>query len=256
MHLLEGRIREAVKFFWETRSGQAKRQGKSSGSRDQGERSAVTGGAQMDGFVFLIRDLLIENGVPASAIFTKANLEIPGFYRPEKKWDLLVVTDDHLLASIEFKSQIGPSFGNNYNNRAEEALGNATDLLTAYREGVFKLSNRPWLGYLMLLEESKKSLTPVALREPHFKALEEFQGASYARRYELLITKLLRERLYDYATFLLSNRRGGLASGDYVEPLQELSFERFLLSLLTHVNAYFRIKSSVDKAHEERFDNQ
>jgi len=98
----------------------------------------------MDGFVLLVRDLLIESGVPASSIFTKTKLEIPGFYRPEKKWDLLVVSDGNLLASIEFKSQIGPSFGNNYNNRTEEALGNATDLLTAYREGVFKLSNRPW----------------------------------------------------------------------------------------------------------------
>ena len=141
---IEERIREAVKFFWETRSGQATRQGNTSGLKDQGERSAVTGGAQMDGFVLLVRDLLIESGVPASSIFTKTKLEIPGFYRPEKKWDLLVVSDGNLLASIEFKSQIGPSFGNNYNNRTEEALGNATDLLTAYREGVFKLSNRPW----------------------------------------------------------------------------------------------------------------
>jgi hypothetical protein len=32
------------------------------------------------------------------------------------------------------------------NNRAEEALGNATDILTAYREGVFDVSPRPWLG--------------------------------------------------------------------------------------------------------------
>ena len=244
---IEERIREAVKFFWETRSGQATRQGNTSGLKDQGERSAVTGGAQMDGFVLLVRDLLIESGVPASSIFTKTKLEIPGFYRPEKKWDLLVVADGHLLASIEFKSQIGPSFGNNYNNRTEEALGNATDLLTAYREGVFKLSNRPWLGYLMLLEETERSLSPVALKEPHFKALNEFRGASYAKRYELLITKLLRERLYDYATFLLSNREGGLRAGDYVEPLKELSFERFLISLLAHVNAFFRMEGGQNR---------
>ncbi len=38
-----------------------------------------------------------------------------------KKWDLLVV-EGCLIAAIEFKSQVG-SFGNNYNNRTEEALG-------------------------------------------------------------------------------------------------------------------------------------
>jgi hypothetical protein len=43
-------------------------------------------------------------------------MELPGYFRPTKEWDLLVILDGNLLASIEFKSQIGPSFGNNYNN--------------------------------------------------------------------------------------------------------------------------------------------
>jgi hypothetical protein len=45
---------------------------------------------------------------------------------------------------MEFKSQIGPSFGNNFNNRTEEALGSATDIWAAYREGAFKPSSRPF----------------------------------------------------------------------------------------------------------------
>jgi len=52
------------------------------------------------------------------------------------------------VAAIEFKSQVG-SFGNNYNNRTEEAIGSASDIWGAYREGAFKPSARPWLGYLM-----------------------------------------------------------------------------------------------------------
>jgi hypothetical protein len=39
-------------------------------------------------------------------------LSYGGWYRPEKKWDLLIVSDGKLLAGIEFKSQVG-SFGNN-----------------------------------------------------------------------------------------------------------------------------------------------
>jgi hypothetical protein len=100
------------------------------------------------------------------------------------------------MASIEFKSQIG-SFGNNYNNRTEEALGSATDLWTAYREGAFKESPRPWLGYFMLLEEAPGSITPVGVAEPHFPVFQEFRNASYSRRYELFCQKLVRERLYD-----------------------------------------------------------
>jgi len=41
--------------------------------------------------------------------------------------------------------QVG-SFGNNYNNRTEEALGSAVDLWAAYREGAFKPSRGPWFG--------------------------------------------------------------------------------------------------------------
>ena len=48
-----------------------------------------------------------------------------------------------LIAIVEFKSQVGPSFADSYNNRTEEALGNATDLWTAYGEGACKLSQRP-----------------------------------------------------------------------------------------------------------------
>ncbi len=39
-------------------------------------------------------------------------------------------------------------------------------------------------------------------KEPHFKVFPEFKNASYANRYEILLTKLVRERLYDSACFL------------------------------------------------------
>ena len=46
------------------------------------------------------------------------------------------VVDGRLLAVIELKSQVGPSFGNNFNNRTEEAIGSAVDFWTAYRAAV------------------------------------------------------------------------------------------------------------------------
>ena len=228
---LQKRLRAAVNHFWNTRETQAQRQGEVSGSKDAGARSAVTGGAQMNGFINLVRELLCESGLPKAHVYCEKYIELPGWYRPEKKWDLLIVSDKKLLAGIEFKSQVGPSFGNNYNNRTEEAIGSATDIWAAYREGAFKPSARPWLGYLMLLEEAPRSVAPVRAREPHFKVFPEFREASYAKRYEILLTKLVRERLYDAACLLMSNATDG-PKGVYREPASELSFENFTASLL------------------------
>jgi hypothetical protein len=233
---LERKLKRAIAHFWKTRDTQAVKQG---AGKDQGARSAVTGGKQMNGFVDLVLAILCEAGIPEACVYCETSLEIPGYFRPEKKWDLIVVTDGILLASIEFKSQVGPSFGNNFNNRTEEAVGSATDLWAAYREGAFRESQRPWLGYLMLLEECPKSTSPVSVREPHFEVFEEFRGSSYAKRYEVLLTKLMRERLYDSACFLMSDRNGG-PKGKYSEPSKELRFQNFVASLLARAIGYVK----------------
>ncbi|HLW85613.1 MAG TPA: PaeR7I family type II restriction endonuclease [Candidatus Sulfotelmatobacter sp.] len=226
---LDLKLRSAVTQFWSSRETQMQKQGTKTGVRDAGARAAVTGGSQMDGFVALVRDLLEESGVDRPVVYCERHIELPGWFRPEKKWDLLVVVEGCLIAAIEFKSQVG-SFGNNFNNRTEEALGSATDLWAAYREGAFKPSARPWLGYLMLLEDAPASTRPVKAQEPHFKVFEEFKSASYAGRYEILLTKLVRERLYDATCFLMSNSADGL-NGQYSEPVAELNFTNFISSL-------------------------
>jgi len=204
MENLDERVREAVRHFWLTRKRQAENQGQISGTKDYGSRTAVTGGKQIDGFIWLMADLLAKSGLPTESIcFEKKAVVLPGWFRPTKEWDLIVVVDASLLATVEFKSQVG-SFGNNFNNRTEEAIGNATDILTAYREGAFHTSARPWTGYFMLLEDAPGSRTPVGVKEPHFEVFSEFRDSSYADRYRILCRKLVRERLYDAACLLLS----------------------------------------------------
>lgn len=233
-------IEQAVEHFWRTRLKQAKHQGTTTGSRDAGSRSAVTGGAQLDGFIHLLASVLEDAGLPDHTIYTKQTV-LPGYFRPSKNWDLVAVVDGELLATIEFKSHVGSSFGNNFNNRVEEALGSATDLWTAYREGAFKPSRRPWLGWLMLLEDAPKSQALVRLSEPHFEVLEEFKAASYAKRYELFCQRLVRERLYDATCLLLSDRENGLQGG-YSEPNQEINFKCFATSLSAHVMAFAKMR--------------
>lgn len=195
----------------------------------------------MDGFIALVAELLVDAGVEDHAIYTRSGRTVlPGYFRPTKEWDLLVVVRDCLLATIEFKSHVGPSFGNNFNNRTEEALGSATDLWTAYREGALGESPRPWLGYFMLLEHAERSTTPVRVAEPHFGVFPEFQEASYADRYEILCRRLVRERLYDASCLLLSSKTGG-RRGQYAEPAAELSFSNFAASLAAHAGAFARL---------------
>ena len=106
----------------------------------------------MDGFFLLIRDLLVDIGVPEDDICTqKSSLDLPGYFRAEKQWDLIIIKHlpdgkKELVAVLELKSQKGPSFGNNINNRTEEVLRSAYDLWTAYREGAFKTSPLPGWG--------------------------------------------------------------------------------------------------------------
>lgn len=233
---LTRRVAGAVAEYWKTRREQSARQA-ASARQDQGARQAVTGGAQMDGFIQLLTDLILRAGISERHIFHRTALELPGFFRPTKEWDLLVVREGQLILAQEAKSQVGPSFGNNFNNRVEEAIGSALDLWTAFREGAFNRTVRPWLGYLFLLEDCGASRRPVKVAEPHFKVFPEFVGASYARRYEWFCRKLVRERHYDAAAFLMSDAQNG-ANGKFLEPAEDLTFWRFARALTAHVASH------------------
>jgi hypothetical protein len=233
---LAERTARAVAHYWRTRADQREKQ-QLTGRADQGTRSAVTGGAQMDGFINLFRELIVEVGIPETYIFRTRNIELPGFFRPTKEWDLLVVRDQNLLAAIEAKSHAGPSFGNNFNNRTEEAMGSALDLWTAYREHAYLASPQPFVGYFFMLEDCAASNRPVRVREPHFTVLPEFAEASYCRRYELFCRKLVLERHYSAAAFITSSSADG-EEGRFLTPANDLSVERFARTLVGHLAAF------------------
>lgn len=230
------KAREAVQAFWGNRE-QARQKQIESGNIDQGERAGVTAGKNMDGFVALIIDLVRANGLDNAEIHRKRQIvTLPGYFRPTKQWDLLVINEGRLIAALEFKSQVGPSFGNNFNNRTEEAIGNAHDLWTAYREGAFGEQSRPFVGWLMLLEDASKSRAPIQNVSPHFPVFHEFRGASYADRYHILCRKLVREQLYTAASIILSPRTAA-NTGDYAELGKMTGLRTFVTELAGHVAA-------------------
>lgn len=227
---------DAVAHYWATLARQAKKQ--RSGDADRGGRAGVTGGKQMDGFSEVVKHFLEGCGLAGSHIYLDSKLVLPGYFRPTKNWDMLVIHEGDLVAAMEFKSQRGPSFGNNFNNRTEEAIGTAHDLWTAYREGAFgKKQYRPWLGWIMLLEDCLKSTSPVSVEEPHFKVFPEFRDASYAIRYELLLRRMVLEKLYDSAALVMADPKAG-SKGVFTEPADDLTMKRFFAGLGGHVTAY------------------
>jgi len=97
---IDKHVAQAVSHYWLTRKAQKDKQNKR-GISDAGSRSAVTGGTQMDGFITLFKDLIFYAGIDKQHIHEKKALELPGFFRPTKEWDLLVIKNGQLIVAIE-----------------------------------------------------------------------------------------------------------------------------------------------------------
>ena len=218
----------------------------------QPARGEVTGGTQMGALEVLVADILCEAGLKKLDVRTRTALELPGYFRATKKWDLIVVSDGRLVLAMEFKSQAGKSIGNNVNNRSEEAVGSAKDIWTAYREGRFGSSPTPFLGYFFMLEDRENVKRAVSNKEPYFavdpifrgakkskESKDQYSGVPYAKRYEILCRRLVLERLYTSACFLMStNSKPTVVS----QPANDLTFARFVAALRGHVVTFLGAK--------------
>jgi hypothetical protein len=233
---VEKRLHRAVQSYWDARARNKEKQ-IAGGKIDAGTRGEVTGGAQMGAMEVLVADILCDAGLKKLDIKTRTSLELPGYYRSEKKWDLIVVSEGHLVTAMEFKSQVGPSFGNNFNNRCEEAIGSASDIWVAYREGRFGKSPAPFLGYFFLLEDCARVRVPVRNKEPYFKVDPIFDNASYSKRYELLCRRLVLERVYNSTCLIMATNA---RRTQITEPAEDLSFRRFVAALRGHVVTFLQ----------------
>lgn len=206
-------ISSAVNSFWVTKEKQGN----------------VLAGKQLDAFLELLTHVAVDAGVPKECVYQKNN-HIPGYYRATKDWDLLVISPKgNLVAAIELKSQVG-SYGNNLNNRTEESLGSSEDFWTAFREGSFKCSQSPWLGYMMVVGKDKESAHVVKVKEPHYEARPEFKGASYLDRYRILCERLVLEHKYSAVALIATSGK------DHYESLcDRISIESFISSFRGHL---------------------
>ncbi len=250
---VEKRLRTAVQSYWDARRKNKEKQVQS-GKIDAGTRGEVTGGTQMGALEVLVSDILCEAGLKKVNVRTRTALELPGYFRATKKWDLIVVSEGALVLAMEFKSQAGKSIGNNVNNRSEEAVGSAKDIWTAFREGRFGQFPPPFLGYLFLLEDHDNVKTPVVNKEPYFQVDPEFRGeiikskerprykgVSYSKRHELLCRRLVLERLYTSACFLMATNS---PKTKITQPASDLTFQHFVAALQGHVVTFLGSRSA------------
>jgi len=96
-----------------------------------------------------------------------------------------------------------------------------------------------------MLEDRSNVKTPVSNKEPYFpvdpvfrgdatkstKGKEKYPGVSYSQRYELLCRRLVLERLYNSACFLMATNA---KHTKITQPADDLTFQRFAAALPGH----------------------
>ena len=139
-----------------------------------GIRAEVTGGRHLHALQELVVSVFVDAGIPAGLIDVKRR-PIAGYFRRDKSWDVVVMVADRVVGIIELKSMAGGSPGQNYNNRTDEALGQAVDVWTAVEREIVG-PQRPWLGYFMLLEDNAAFTTAVKPRRTVWEPDSAFDG--------------------------------------------------------------------------------
>lgn len=175
-------------------------------STAEGTAKAVRGGGHFNPVANLLARFFTDAGYPVDAIAASGIKTIlPGYFRPNKAWDLVVVHEDVLVAAIELKALGSPSYGKNYNNRVEEALGNSSDLSHA---NLADLTGRekPWLGYFFLMDDSAEAhQTREPRTNPAVPAAPEWKGLSFQERFSISGRRLVDEGLYDAVCYVTSS---------------------------------------------------
>ncbi len=240
-------VSEAVKNFWTVR-----------------EREGVRSGKTLDAFVRLLTWVVHRHGLPEAVLLTGKKAQLPGYFRPTKSWDVLILNNNTLIAAIELKS-IADSFGKNANNRNEEALGSGIDIKEAFEENAFEGLTRLFTGYLILVEDCEETLASVQIQMKHFRAMEEFManpvtreniyvrnasgvfpsidGVSYMTRFDILCRRLMQKNLYTAAA-VIKSPRSAIQNGEYSSVSLETSIKAFLAALAGHIETIAAIQEN------------
>ena len=206
----------AVRHFWDMRATQARKQ-QQAGGVDQGSRSAVTGGAQMDGFIDLLAELAIEFGARRQDVRRGKRARLPGYFLSSTQWDLVLFHKDQVLCAFRVVASDRTGDREPAKELASDAIGSACELWGAYRESAINKDIQPWLAYVLAAEAPRRG-----------------QSSSLRQRgHALLCSKLVRERLYSGTALILARD-----DGRYLEPADGLTLRHLCRTLAARLSVY------------------
>ena len=181
----------------------------------EGRRGQAIGGGSMSVFAKIAGKVATQAGVAEIDTIVPTSPRdqrtvLPGCFRPTKNWDFLVIRDRVPLVALEFKS-IMSSYGNNLNNRAEEAVGQGADLnATLQSHGIQPES--VFSGYLMIMADDSASRRPTRnITLPLLDIEVEMNDLSYQQRADRMCQRLEEKRIWSctsFATTVLSDNKG------------------------------------------------
>jgi hypothetical protein len=219
----------AVAAYWQSKDKQLAT-AEALNSTAEGSAKSVRAGTHFAPMVALISRFFTDAGYPEESIgVTTKGVTLPSYFRPTKRWDLVVVHKEVLVAAIELKG-LGSSAGKNYNNRVEEALGSSIDLSRANREELVG-PEKPWMGYLYLIKDDEDSRRPRYPQKGPFPMEEYWRGRSYQERFEITGRRLLDEGFYDAVCYLVSSA----TDPGPREPVPQLDWQHFCAGIKARI---------------------
>lgn len=191
----------------------------------------------MAGFTDLVVDIVCANGLTRAHVLQHdRQVSLPGHFSATQLWDIVVVNEGRLIAAVKFDYLPGASLSACASCDCDKVLGRAMELQAAYRRGVFGETRKPFVGYLMLLEDAPASRRPATDASPNFPLSPEFRRASYAERYNILCRKLMADNLYTVAAVILLPSSAS-KSGTYSELSEPTGLKAFVTTLAGHIAA-------------------
>jgi len=230
-------VTQAVTWFWGSRASQSDAIGHSQGGAG---RDAVVGGQHLNAIRDLIANELIRLGVPEAAIKIRGKWKnMPGYFRPTKNWDLALVNErQEVVALFELKS-MSSSYGNNANNRTEEAIANSVELQYAVEKGYILV--KPWLAYVFLIRDEAKSRKKPSRRSSAAYPIDPtFANTSYVDRMAMVVHRLVKEGFYDAGWFVATVKPESVVQqATWSSPREDVSWEAFSTALQQLVARHF-----------------
>jgi Restriction endonuclease XhoI len=205
---------------WITARIEQKARSTAGGSAQQGNRAAVVGGKHLDGVNALIADRIMDIAGPGLEFRVNRAATLPGFYRPTKSWDLVVVRAGTPVLAVEYKSMVG-SEGKNLNNRADEIFGMAEDLRQAEIHGLLPKNMKR--AYVFIMGITSKSTEPVGAKTQIGTVDPIFDGASYLERAALMCERMRETGLFNLVWMIGVDE----TTRKYREPRPSVGWNRF-----------------------------